>query len=194
MCLKRGASDTHTSFIDRTTVKRARLTENDSTLARSSNSQVKQQAGLPSNAKTHSASESSTLSTSASLSTINLLAPKRAVSFDDKGHHFVPSSPVRSPQTFKLAPRFTLLMRPSPLHFPQGETSSNDETSHQLQLPPRVSADAFSHGDSGVFLTPRLYFLSSDVLSPPSVPEHDRGDDCIVVPFVPTELVLPVLE
>jgi hypothetical protein len=166
------------------------LVENDSTLAMSPNSQVKQQQQdeLPSKSSTP------TLSISPSLPTINILAPQRAVSFDDKEHEFLISSPKR-PTSIKLAPRFTLRMRSRPVLYPQDETLSNHEIAHQCQLLLwQASVDAFDHHDS-VLSTPRprLHSPSSDFLSPPSVPKHDREDDCIFVRYIPTELVLPGL-
>lgn len=194
MCVKRTASETSTSFFDRTTEKRARFVKNDSSHSMSSNSEVKQreQDGLPSNANTHSVLKSSAppLSTSPFIPTKDLSAPKRAVSFEDKEPVSV-SSLTKKSTPFQLAPRFTL--RPNPFVYSPNESFSDDDAVHQLHLlPRRISmADGFNH--DAVFLTPRLYPLSSDCLSPPSVPKHDAEEDYIFVLRVPPELMLPVL-
>lgn len=194
MCIKRAASNTSTSFLDGTTVKRARVVKNDSTHLTSSNSQVKQQEqdGLPSNAITDSVLKSSTapLSASPSISIMDLLAPKRAVSFEDKEYDSVSSSSEKS-TPLQLAPRLTL--RPKPFIYSLNESFSDDETAQQLHLLPRRISMADGFNQDYVLLTPRLYPLSSNSMSPPSVPKYDKEEDCIFVPRIPTELMLPVL-
>jgi hypothetical protein len=161
------------------------------------NSQVKQQQQQQQQDVIPSRSSSPYLSISPTLSPSNLLAPKRCISFENNENE----TPIKSPETptpTKLAPpRFTLHMRPNPFHFPQDEKHdekfSNDEPAHQRQLLlRRASVNAYNSDDS-VILTPRWHLPSCDFLSPPSIPKHDRQDDCIVVRYIPTELMLPWL-